>query len=393
MSSATLRIGLNATTLLSPLTGIGQYTSCLASALSLLKEVDLHLFYAAAWSREIRTQPVTDIARAKNLFKALIPWPYTASRLLTQPRFTRGVHSRRIELYHEPGFFPYAFRGPTVITIQDLSWIRYPEAHPIQRVRALTARVPGVIERADHILVLSEFVKKELLQEFSLSASKITVTSPGARISPKARDDRHRADTLRRFGLEDKRYFLYVGTLEPRKNIQTGLRAHARLKERDRVPLVLVGVKGWLNSSLERAMHGPVSRGEVKALGFLQDDELSALYSAALAVTYPSIYEGFGLPPLEAMACGTPAIVSNAASLPEVVGENGMMHDPQDDEALHQYMEQMLHDQEFRLAQERYSLHRAAQFSWDRCAQATLDVYRRAVDDAEPRMRFSPRLQ
>lgn len=378
--SATPRIGLNATTLLSPLTGIGQYTSCLASALSALNEIDLHLFYATAWSREIRTHPVIEIDRAKKLFKALIPWPYTVSRLLTQPRFTRGVNSRRIELYHEPGFLPYSFKGRTVITIQDLSWIRYPDTHPIQRVRALAARVPKVIERAAHILVLSEFVKKEILQEFHVPESKITTTLPGPRTAHNVRDDRQRLSTLRRFQLEDKRYFLYVGTLEPRKNIQAALRAHARLKERAQVPLVLVGVKGWLTSPLEKAMQGPAQRGEIIALGFVRDDELVHLYSGALAVTYPSLYEGFGLPPLEAMACGTPAIVSNVASLPEVVGDGGMMHDPQDDRALYEHMNRLRHDPSFRRIQEHYALTRASQFSWNLCAKATLDVYRKVID-------------
>ena len=369
MSNATLRVGLNGSTLLSPLTGIGQYTRCLADSLSAFEEVDLHLFYATAWSREIRTHPVTEVVRAKELFKAIVPWPYTVSRLLTQPHFTQGAKNRCIELYHEPGFFPYAFTGPTVITIQDLSWIRYPETHPIQRVRALAARVPKVIESAAHVLVLSEFVKKEVAQEFPLAASKITTTLPGARTAQRARDDCQHLDTLRRFKLEHKRYFLYVGTLEPRKNIQTALRAHAKLKERDQVPLVLVGVKGWLTSPLEQAMYSPTQRGEVRVLGFLQDDELLDLYSGAMAVTYPSLYEGFGLPPLEAMACGTPAIVSNVASLPEVVGDQGLMHDPQDHDALHKYMERLLHDPTFRRIQQRYAMSRSAQFSWNRCAR------------------------
>ena len=379
MNSARLRVGLNGSTLLSPLTGIGQYTRCLADSLSALEAVDLHLFYATAWSQDIRTHPVAEIARAKELFKAIVPWPQTVGRILTQPRFAQGARDRHIDLYHEPGFFPYTFEGPTVVTIQDLSWIRYPETHPIQRVRALEARVPKVIASAAHLIVLSEFVKKEVVQEFPHAASKITTTLPGARTARKARNDQQRIETLRRFKLEDKRYFLYVGTLEPRKNIQTALRAHAKLEERDRVPLVLVGVKGWLTSPLEQSMVGPIQRGEVRALGFLQDDELIDLYSAALAVTYPSLYEGFGLPPLEAMACGTPAIVSNAASLPEVVGDQGLIHDPNDHDTLHGYMKRLLHDPAFLEAQRSYAQRRAALFSWSRCAEATLDVYRGVV--------------
>ena len=148
---------------------------------------------------------------------------------------------------------------------------------------------------------------------------------------------------------------------------------------------MLVGVKGWLNSALEKELEGPVSRGEVRVLGFIQDSELTALYSSAIALTYPSIYEGFGLPPLEAMACGTPAIVSNAASLPEVVGSQGMMHEPLDHEALHSYMNELLHDKEFRAMQEGRALLRAAQFSWALCSAATLDAYRRVVNSLNRR--------
>ena len=181
--------------------------------------------------------------------------------------------------------------------------------------------------------------------------------------------------------MRDGSYFLCVGTLEPRKNVEIALRAHALLPEplRRRFPLVLVGMHGWLTSRLEHEMKLPAVRGELITPGYVADEDLADLYSGACALLYPSIYEGFGLPPLEAMACGAPVIMSNASSLPEVGGPAAVLHDPHNVDALSLAMRRLVEDPQFRRERSAASLQRAAQFSWDRCARETLTVYKNTL--------------
>jgi alpha-1,3-rhamnosyl/mannosyltransferase len=190
-----------------------------------------------------------------------------------------------------------------------------------------------------------------------------------------------RRATLERNSVRDGSYFLCVGTLEPRKNVEVALRAHARLPPplRSRFPLVLVGMHGWLTSRLEHEMKLPAVRGELLTPGYVTDEDLADLYSGACALLYPSIYEGFGLPPLEAMACSAPVIMSNASSLPEVGGAAAVMHDPHNADALNLAMRRMIEDPQFRRDRSAASLQRAAQFSWHRCARETLTVYKNTL--------------
>ncbi len=373
-----MKVALNASQLLSPLTGIGQYTLNLARALRGLDEIDLDFFYVRAWSRDLKAVSSRRVALLKPLIKRWVPFPYELSRLIQQRAFTHGIRRFQPDLYHEPSFLPFRFDGPTVITVHDLSWVRFPETHPPARVRIMNKLLPAAIARTSHILVDSEFVRTEVIDHYGVSPFKVTSTPLAARESFRPRTMEQRRAALARFGLNDESYFLCVGTLEPRKNVDVALRAHSLLSplERCRFPLVLVGMQGWLTSRLEREMKLPAQRGELVALGYVADDDLADLYSAAGALVYPSIYEGFGLPPLEAMACGAPVIMSNASSLPEVGGDAAVMHEPHDVDALSRAMHRMIEDPQFRRERASASIERAAQFSWDRCARETVAVYR-----------------
>ncbi len=373
-----MKVALNASQLLSPLTGIGQYTLNLARALRGLNEIDLEFFYSRAWNRELKAVPSRRVAFLKPLIKRWVPFPYELSRKIQQRAFTGGIKRFRPDLYHEPSFLPFRFDGPTVITVHDLSWVRFPETHPPARVRIMNKLLPPAIERASHVLVPSEFVRAELIGHYGVQPSKVTTTLEAPREIFRPRPIEQRRATLARYGLKDESYFLCVGTLEPRKNVDVALRAHALLPQplRGRVPLVLVGMHGWLTSRLEREMKLPADRGELVTPGYVTDEDLADLYSGACALLYPSIYEGFGLPPLEAMACGAPVIMSNASSLPEVGGAAAVMHDPHNVDALHLAMRRLIEDPQFRRERSAASLQRAAQFSWDRCARETLTVYK-----------------
>jgi len=380
-SADRLVVGLNGAALLSPLTGIGQYTKNLAEQLAASDEIDLNIFYLARWSKEIRTQPFPSLGPIKTFIKKVVPHPYLVSRALQGWKFYSGAQDRRVSVYHEPNFLPLRFAGPTVVTIHDLSWIRYPETHPKQRVAIMNRILPLALDKVQHVITDSEFIRGEVISEFGMSADRVTTTLLAPRSMFKPRDQVACSATLFKHSLQHRSYFLVVGTLEPRKNVETAVRAHASLPEavRRQVPLVLVGMRGWLTSRLESELKAPVERAEVRPLGFVTDDELADLYSAATALVYPSLYEGFGLPPLEAMACGTPVIVSNVSSLPEVGGSAAVMHDPMDTDALKAAMKRLIEDKQFWLKKAAASLKQAALFSWEKCAAETIAVYRAAM--------------
>jgi alpha-1,3-rhamnosyl/mannosyltransferase len=179
-------------------------------------------------------------------------------------------------------------------------------------------------------------------------------------------------------GLVHGQFLLAVGTLEPRKNLAVALRAFMQLAPqlRKRFPLVLVGMKGWHTSALEQQIAPLVDAGEIRLLGYLPREDLATIIAGATTLIYPSIYEGFGLPPLEAMACGVPVIASNVSSLPEVVSDTGLMIDPQNVEGLASAIERLVNAPELRQALSQKALQRSATFTWSRCVEQTVDAYR-----------------
>lgn len=381
MSEEPLRIGINGSALLSPLTGIGQYTKNLAEALLASGEVDLWLFYLFAWSREVRTEPIRNITKLKEFIKKFVPHPYMLSRALQQFRFTHGARGHRLQLYHEPNFLSHSFPGPTVITAHDLSWIRFPETHPAERVEIMNRLFPRSVARADHVITDANFTRDEIIAQFGISPDRITSIPLGARSIFRPRDEEECLQVLAEHDLSYRSFILCVGTLEPRKNLEFMIRTYAALPPafREQRPLVLVGMRGWLTSSLESVMQTLVASGHVRPLGFTSDEELAMLYASATVLVYPSLYEGFGLPPLEAMTSGTPVVVSDRSTLPEVVGDAGIQVDPADDVALKDALVRLTDDTEYWNDRRAASLAQAARFSWARCAKETIAIYRQVL--------------
>jgi glycosyltransferase involved in cell wall biosynthesis len=376
-----MHIAFNATALLSPLTGIGQYAFELAQRLAADSEHATEFFYGLGWSPKVRAAPLSGAGKILPRARRLIPHSYAAWRHVQNWKFQRRMQTKNFDVYHEPNFLPYRFEGPTVVTVHDLSWIRYPQSHPPERVRAMERYFEPGLRRASLVVTDSAFVKQEVIDVFGIDPQRIVPVALGVSSSFRPLAPSATGMFMAQHGLVHGQYLLAVGTLEPRKNLVTTLRAYAGLPEnRQRAfPLVIAGLRGWHSETLDRELRPLLASGRVRLMGYLLRDDLAMLTAGAAMLVYPSIYEGFGLPPLEAMACGVPTIVSNVASLPEVVGDTGLLIHPHDQDALREAMLTLIDSPELRASLGLKALGRATQFSWDACARQTVEIYRRAL--------------
>ena len=376
-----LRVAVNAVPLRSPLTGVGQYIVRLMEAIEARGDVRTRYFYASHWGRKAVASPVSGIDEMKRAVKKVVPYPYMVSRAAQRLMFEGGVRLFRPQLYHEPNYVALPFDGPLVVTIHDLSFVRHPESHPKERLDHLARYLPQTLERATHVITDSETVRREAIAHFGLDPACVTAIHLGVAPSFASHAPQQTRATLEKHGLAHGRYILSVGTLEPRKNLAAAIRAWAALPESTRagLPLVIAGMKGWLSGPLEELITRLEARGVIRFLGFVAQDELPALYAGALAFVYPSRYEGFGLPVVEAMASGVPVITSNASCLPEVAGDAALLVAPDDEAALGVALERLVHDATLRGDLIARGIARARQFTWARCAEETVAVYRAAA--------------
>jgi len=375
-----LSIALNATAMLSPLTGIGRYTAELAAALTRMG-VHIDYYSGTRWSEQ---PPQIEQIRSGRLIRRLInhlPGARLAARHVQQHHFNRGVEQRRPALYHEPNYLAFRFAGPTVVTAHDASWVRYPEMHPAERVRSMNHLFPAALANAQRVIVDSDFVAGEMHEVFGVPLDRLRTVYLGVSplFRPLAAADT--ADMCRRHGIEHGRYILAVGTLEPRKNLISLIRAFRALPPQlaRHYPLVIAGMRGWRHGDTDQEIGALEKSGALRILGHVAEADLPALYAGAGLFVYPSIYEGFGLPPLEAMAAGVPVVVADCASLPEVVGDAGIRVAPYDIDALAETLRAILENPAQRQAMSAASLARSQRFTWENCARETFAVYREAI--------------
>ncbi len=288
----------------------------------------------------------------------------------------------RLRLLHSPDFIPpMPIPGcRNVITVHDLAFLLYPQFMVPDAYRYYNEQIDSAVAQAAHILAVSEATKRDLIRLLGVPEHKITVQLEGvdARFRPLAAEA---VMTIRSKLDLPERYLLFVGTFEPRKNIGGLIEAYRILRDRVRnVPdLVLVGRRGWLYEA---------SLSKIEALGLseyvmlaenVSSDDLPAVYNGADALIMPSFYEGFGLPALEAMACGTPVIASNRASLPEVIGQAGLLIDPESPDEIAEAIRKLLEDDSLRERLREAGIKRAAEFTWERAAKVAVDVYHRVL--------------
>jgi glycosyltransferase involved in cell wall biosynthesis len=297
-----------------------------------------------------------------------IPWEQVLAPpllLATRPSLFHGVLN----------VAPFVCPVPSVVTVHDLAFIRFPQT--FRRINRLYLNLATrlSVQRASAVLAVSEHTKRELVEILGVPAHKVTVTYDAADAQFAPPTTEQLAAFRARHGLPS-RYILFVGTLEPRKNLPALLEAYAQLARHDPTPLLIGGGKGWLYEPIFARLDALGLRDKVRFCGFLDQDELPLWYGGATVFVYPSAYEGFGMPPLEAMACGAPVVASNSSSLPEVLGDAALLVDPHDTAGLAEALGRVLHDEALRAAMRARGLKQAQRFSWLDTAQRTLEVYR-----------------
>ncbi len=323
----------------------------------------------------------TPLIQAPNFRRATLYAP--VHHRIEQYALALELYRFPLDLLHSTDFIPPLHGSlKSVITVHDLAFLHYPHFLTTESA-AYYGQIDKAVVRADHIIVPSEHTRTDLIGQMGVSADKVSVIYEAANPSfaplPVAATQR---ELTAKFGIPES-YIFFVGTIEPRKNVTGLLQAFARLRDKYGLSrptgLVIAGGRGWLYEETLEMVRTLNLTDSTFFLGRVSDDDLQKLYVGARCHVHPAYYEGFGLPPLEAMACGTPTIVSNVSSLPEVVGDAALLVNPRDSEEIAVAIHRLLTDDDLHAELRQKGLQRARTFRWEKAAQRTLDVYRQVI--------------
>jgi glycosyltransferase involved in cell wall biosynthesis len=376
----TIRIGLDYTAAVHQSAGIGRYTREMVQALATAStEFDYRLFVAEAGKVAQPALPAPNFSWHPT--RLTERW---LARLWYRLRLPLWIETWTgpLDLFHAPDFVlpPVRPGTRTIVTIHDLSFVREPETVMPGMSPHLNKWVPHSVERADHVIAVSEATRHDLIELYQTPPEKISVLYHG--VTPNFEpviEPGQLAAARQKYGLGEQPFILSVGTIQPRKNYQRLIQALAKLDSA--VALVIVGSKGWKYEDIFAEVARLDLAERVHFPGFVAEADLPALYSAATLFVYPSLYEGFGLPVLEAMACGTPVVASNQSALPEVVGEAGLLVNPRDVEAMAAAVSRLLDEPDLRQCLAEAGRARAAHFTWASMAVKLLDLYQKIVKE------------
>jgi glycosyltransferase involved in cell wall biosynthesis len=382
-----MHIGLDGLPLTTPKTGVGHYTFELARALAASDRASkFELVYPATYPPILLdpSQAGDELPGNLKLKRAAVG---PLGRHWWSNGLPRYVRSNNIELFHGTNYdVPLWRRCATVLTVHDLSLLLYPETHRKRSVRRARRRLPLMARTADAIITPTESVRREVCEHLGSSAEKVFAIPEAARDSFRAMDFESTREVRCKLGCGDE-FLLAVGTIEPRKNLAVLVTAFEQLaRPRPQLRLVIAGGRGWLAGPFFEAIKRSPARDRIVVTDYLHDEELRALYASCRAFVYPSLYEGFGLPPLEAMACGAPVIASRIPALVEIAGAAASFFDPQDATNLAETILGLLEDDNARNKLSIAGQARAAEFSWEKAARATLEVYAVALKTFSARL-------
>lgn len=365
-----LRIGLDGTPLLGQRSGVGNYTGRLLAALIQAYPEWEYLLYS---NRPLgRLEPALE--RATPVYSRL-----SSRRLLWMHcLLPSAIHRSRPQLCHFPNSMaPLWQQSPFVLTIHDASLFLYSQFHPPARLLSIRVALPLLARRAAAIITVSRSARADLIRTLNIAAEKVHVIyeAASARFRP-VTDAAHQEALRRKYNLPQQ-FLLYVGTIEPRKNLRRLVRALHRIRRYGfRQPLFLVGSDGWRMGELHAEIERLGLEDAVRFTGYVPTEDLPGLFSMATLFVFPSLYEGFGLPPLEAMACGAPVLTSNSTSLAEIYGGGAYLVNPRDEQELAAALMELLADEDMRRDLARRGRRHARRFSWNKAASKTAAVYR-----------------
>lgn len=370
-----MHIGLDYTSALRQRAGVGRYTRGIVAALGNLDHDNQYTLIVPRDADNI--PPATPLPAARLLRLPFTDWSLTiAWHRLRLPLYV-DLFTGALDLFHSPDFvLPPVRRARTIVTVHDLSFLLYPQYATQGLVSYLTAVVPRSLRQADLVLADSAWTRQDLIGALSVPEDRVVVVPAGVGPEYRPISDRSVLDPVRKRYSLPERFILHVGTLEPRKNLVRLMEALCNIAaEEPETRLVLVGGKGWLYSDIFASVDRLGLRDRVVFPGYIAEADLPAVYNLATVFAYPSIYEGFGIPPLEAMACGTPVVCSNSSSLPEVVGGAALLVDPQDTDALASALLRALNDSGLRATLRQRGLMQAGLFTWPAAAHKLLAAY------------------
>lgn len=371
-----MRIGINVHLLSTTHTGIQHYIRALVPEL-VAQAVPVHEVVLYGEPSQL-SLPADERVR---WVPAICPLRSGVQRVLwEQTILPRLLRRDRVDVFFSPAFIlPARWRGIGVVTVHDLNFEVSPQTiHPVRRayLRAITRRS---VHRARGVIAISRATAEDIVRLYSVPRSKIVLIPYGLDASFNPTNARHLEASVReRYRLPEE-FLLFVGTLEPRKNLPRLLEAYAlACRQASLPPLVLVGAPGWRNERILTQARRLGIEGQLHFAGYISRENLPGVYVAARALLYPSLYEGFGLPPLEAMGCGTPVLASNVSAMPEVIGDAGVLINPCDVQEMAEGILRIAQDETLRQRMVERGLERAQRFRWDEAAHQTLSVIEQA---------------
>lgn len=376
-------IFINTSSLLAPRTGIGNYTFHIASRLLTAQDIKITFFDGHYTSKLPKATQQMAEGRQSKLLTALKQFPsvYNLLKRLHNTMLARTLKNRVFDLYFEPAFLPLSVSARhLVITVHDFSFHLHRDWHPEERVMYFEKYFWNEVKKADHLIFVSNFIRKSAIEEFGMNAARCTTIYCGVDHNIFRPQNAQELQVIRqRYNLSEP-FILFTGSVEPRKNLQNLIKAYLSLPAsvRKDVKLLLAGFSGWRNKEIMHTIQAYSQ--DIRYMGYVPEKDLAGLYNLAEVFVYPSFYEGFGLPPLEAMACGAAVIVSNTTSMPEVCGNAALYVNPSNADQIASAILDLLQDSAKREALSAAGKRRAALFSWDKAAQAHLTLFKQVMN-------------